>query len=97
MYCITLHTLFCMEFSPASETSVSFRGDRLSPDIVVSQNRSKSNVFKDGDYNMTSPSTEDHLQSTQKTDYARPEISTDLTPSLHSTDEGEYSSNGTKV
>lgn len=86
-----------MQFSSVSETSVSFRGDRPSADIVVSQNRSKSNVFKDGDYNMTSPSTEDHLKSTQKTDYARPEVSTDLTSPLHSIDEGEHSSNGTKV
>ena len=79
-----------MQSSPATETSASFRGKRLSANTVVSQDRSKSNVFKDGDYNMTSPSTKDHLKSTQKTDYARPEVSADLTPSLHSTDEGEH-------
>lgn len=65
---------FAFFFSPASETSQSFQGDGdySNPDYLMNQtdkNRSKSHVFREGDYNMDSPNTAGHFVSTQKKDY----------------------------
>lgn len=52
-------------------------GDYSNPDYLTNQtgkNRSKSSVFREGDYNMTSLNTDGHFLSTQMKDYVQSEV-----------------------
>lgn len=59
--------------SPVSETRLSFRGDPDSPggDMLLKKgaDKTRSNVFQEGDYNLTARNVEGCFTSTQKRDF----------------------------
>jgi hypothetical protein len=60
-------------YSPTSETSLSFRGDRDSLDDISpvrKPSKTQSSIFQEGDYNMTTRNVEGCFTSTQKRDFA---------------------------
>lgn len=60
-------------YSPASETSLSFRGDgdaSTGTDSFSKPDKTRSCIFMEGDYNMTTRNVEGRFITTQKRDFA---------------------------
>ena len=68
-----MHAKLSIPCSPASETSLSFRGEPDSPggEMMVKKgaSKTKSSLFQEGDYNMTTKNVEGCFISTQNRDF----------------------------
>lgn len=68
-----LMMIYHCNYSPASETSLSFRGDgdaSTGTDSFSKPDKTRSCIFMEGDYNMTTRNVEGRFITTQKRDFA---------------------------